>query len=109
MRIQRFLLFVAAAGTALIGSGYATAYWGQSVCEARMRAEVMEKTVTGLDMEGRVILPTDIPIYSRIEYPFVVVAGYAVPYDLHASYHEAHFIVLPGYVSRQVSSKHQAM
>jgi hypothetical protein len=109
VRIRRALLLIAAAASAVAGFGYGIALWGQTACEAEMQAEVLGKNVTGVDMEGRVILPSQIHVYSHIESPFVVVAGYAVPYDLHASYHEARFLVLPGYIRRQASQTHHAM
>lgn len=109
MRIRSIFLFIAGAAVAFVASGYAVAFYGRAACEGEMRAEVLSRNVTGMDMEGRTILPAQIHVYSHIEYPFVVVAGYAVPFDLHASYHEARFLVLPGYVRRQSSQRHLAM
>ena len=103
------MLLIAGLAISVVASGYLIASWGVAGCEGEMRAEVFEKSITGLDMEGRTILPSQIRIYSRIEYPFVVVAGYVVPYDLHASYHEARFLVLPGYIRRQASQRYQTM
>jgi len=105
MKLKRFLFLLGSIAIALLGCGYAVALFGSSACEGRMQAEILAKHVTGRGMLGEVIPSSQIRVFSRVEYPFMVVAGYSVPVDLHASIHKARFLVLPGYV-HELSSEH---
>ena len=109
MRTKRLLLLVGTALLALLGCGYAVALLERSACEGKMRSEVLAKNVTGRNMLGEVIPSSQIDVYSRVEYPFIVVAGYFVPVDLEGSYHEAWFLVLPGYVHEWSSTHFDVM
>jgi len=109
MKAGRFLALVGISLLTVSAGGYAVALSGTSACENEVRTEVLRKGVTGLAMSGEVIPTSQIEVYSRVEYPFVVVAGYSVPFDLHASYHETRFLVLPWYLYKLSSRRSIAM
>ncbi len=98
MRVKRAFLFLGATILVVSASGYAVAFLGVSSCEGIVRTEVQNKGVTGLAFSGEVILTDAIEVYSHVDLPFVVTAGYAVPFDLHVTYHETQFLVMPWHV-----------
>jgi len=83
--------------------GYVTATAARSAVERETRAYVVAKGIKGIEMGGREVPPEEIPITSHVKWPFVVVATYEAPFDLHASYHRTTYFVLPW--ARYVLSK----
>ena len=109
MKAGRLFALVGISLVTVLAAGYAIALSGASACEDEVRAEVLNRGVAGLAMSGEVIPASQIEVYSRVEYPFVVGAGYSVPYDLHASYHETRFLVLPWHLRKLSTQKFLAM
>ena len=94
-RIKKTWLALIAAACALAGFGYVTAKVAQPTVEREVREYVLSKGITGIAFGGKTIPPQEIPISARVKWPFVVVVSYAVPFDLHTSYHRSTYLVLP--------------
>lgn len=79
----------------LASTGYITAKNSQSEIEQDIREHVLSKGISGIRFGGERVPPEQIKITSWVEWPFVVVGSYSVPFDLHTSYHRITYLVLP--------------
>src|SRR5690606_25117857 len=84
-----------ALATAIVAlGGLFLAQRAQPEIERITREFVVEHQVTGYGLGGRVP-PEQIEVFSEVNYPFVVTGTFAVPRDLHASYYQTRYLVLP--------------
>ena len=79
----------------LAGTGHVTATRAQTAIEQDIRNHVLAKGISGIRFGGEKVPPEKIEVTSRVEWPFVVVGSYSVPWDLHASHHQTTYLVLP--------------
>ncbi len=94
-RLKKFSLSVVAVlAVVVVAGGYLAAYSARPRIERQVRAYVVAHKISGFDLSGHVP-PDQIKVYSEVSYPFVVVGSYEVPRDLHASYYQTRYLVLP--------------
>lgn len=78
----------------VIISGYISAKAAQPHIEQQMRAYVFTHRISGFDLHGPIPIG-EVTVYSEVHFPFLVVASYAVPRDLHVSYFRTRYLALP--------------
>ena len=93
-RFKKTSLIAIALLALVIAGGYISAYLAQPRIEQQVRAYVLAQKISGFDLSGPVP-PRKIEVYSEVRLPFFVVGSYAVPRDLHASYYQTSYLVLP--------------
>jgi len=101
-RLKRICVALVSVLVLVVVGGYATAWHARPAIEQEIRTYVLTHEVDGYDLSGHVP-PEKIGIYSRVNAPFVVTGTFAVPRDVHASYYETRYLVLPW--ARYVLSK----
>lgn len=93
-RLKKNSLMVFVLLLLVTASGYISANVARPHIEQQMRAYVFTHRISGFDLHGPV--PSgEIMVHSEVRLPFLVVASYAVPRDLHVSYFRTHYLALP--------------
>ena len=93
-RLQKALLCGIAFLVLLATFGQISAHQAQRRIERQLREYVLAQNISGFDLSGPVP-PSKIEVQSEVSYPFIVVASFAVPRDLHVSYYQTSYLVLP--------------
>ncbi|WP_115561020.1 hypothetical protein [Xanthomonas arboricola] len=78
----------------MIVIGYISADAAQPDIQQEMRTHISTHRISGFDLRGPVPIG-EVMVYSEIRFPFVVVASYAVPRDLHVSYYRTSYLAFP--------------
>lgn len=94
-RVRKVVFVIVLLVAGVSGIGYITAKVGQPAVEQATRNHVISNKIAGLEFGGRKVPPEEIKVTSWVEWPFIVVGSYSVPFDLHASYHRTTYLVMP--------------
>jgi len=93
--IKNSARIVVAAMLGLIILGYIIASLAQPSIGKVMRQEANSSSITGISFGGQRVLANNFKVGSKIEWPFVVIGYFSVPFDLHATVHATTYLVLP--------------
>ena len=94
-RVRKIALFIVLLIVNVSGVGYVTAKMAQPSIEQATRDYVISNRISGLEFGGRKVPPEEIKVTSWVEWPYIVVGSYSVPFDLHGSYHRTTYLVMP--------------